>query len=545
MTSFPLVSHGDPGAAVALRAGRIHSVADFVADVRRVADCLPARRHLVNTCADRYRFAVGLAAALVRGQVSLLPPSQTPEMLRQLEREYGPLYALTDAPQPDAPVEQVMFPAGEARGAAPAPVPRIAADRVAAIAFTSGSTGRPTAHRKSWGALARGAIGEAATFGLAPEAGATLVATVPPQHMYGLESSVLMALQGGLCLHAGRPFYAADVAAALADAKGERVLVTTPVHLRALLEEQVSLPPLRLIVCATAPLPPEMAARAEARFGAPLHEVYGFTEAGMVATRRTVQGPLWHCLPGLDLAVEDDEVRVGGGHVEAPVPFSDVVEVRDGRSFLLHGRSADMVNIAGKRTSLAYLNHQLNSIEGVRDGVFHMPEEAGDGITRPVAFAVAPGMTREALLQALRSRIDAVFLPRPLHLVDALPRNATGKLQREALVQLAREQARAADPAAITLRRHIAPDHASAPGHFPGNPILPGVVLLDEVIAAARDHAGLGRGACTVRSAKFVRPVRPGEELVITLQSRAGGGIRFECRVGEEAAVSGTLEAGA
>jgi acyl-coenzyme A synthetase/AMP-(fatty) acid ligase len=57
---------------------------------------------------------------------------------------------------------------------------------------------------------------------------------------------------------------------------------------------------------------------------------------------------------------------------------------------------------------------------------------------RLTAFVVAPGLDRTAVLAALRERIDPVFLPRPLHLVDALPRNATGKLPRESLVALAR-----------------------------------------------------------------------------------------------------------
>ena len=96
-----------------------------------------------------------------------------------------------------------------------------------------------------------------------------------------------------------------------------------------------------------------------------------------------------------------------------------------------------MVNIAGKRTSLGYLNHQLNGIEGVRDGVFFMPDENGDVVTRLTTFVVAPGLTRDVLLGALRSRVDAVFLPRPLYFVDALPRNATGKLPREALLRYA------------------------------------------------------------------------------------------------------------
>jgi acyl-coenzyme A synthetase/AMP-(fatty) acid ligase len=299
-------------------------------------------------------------------------------------------------------------------------VPAFAEAQTAAIAFTSGSTGRPAPHGKTWGALARGAAAEAMRFGLHLPGKATLVGTVPPQHMYGLESTVLMALRNGLALHAGRPFYPSDVATALKQIPGERVLVTTPVHLRALLQEEVELPPMRLIVCATASLSPELAARAEKRYGVPLHEVYGFTEAGMVATRRSVQGPEWRCLRDVRVRARHDAAWVAGGHVENEVPFSDLIEPRGEDAFVLRGRSADQINIAGKRTSLGYLNHQLN------------------GVTRLMAFVVAPDISREALLRALRARIDAAFLPRPLYLVDALPRNATGKLPREELLQYAR-----------------------------------------------------------------------------------------------------------
>jgi acyl-coenzyme A synthetase/AMP-(fatty) acid ligase len=374
--------------------------------------------------------------------VTLLPPNQTPEMLRQLQRDYRDLYALSDSAQVPGGVEQVIYPQA-AEGSAHRsstgkyPLPVFAEEQVAAIVFTSGSTGLPSAHRKTWGALARGAAAEAERFNLHVDRQATLVGTVPPQHMYGLESTVLMALRGGLALYAGRPFYPADVAAALAEIPGDRVLVTTPVHLRALLNEDIALPQLRLIICATAPLSPEMAARAEARYRAPLHEVYGFTEAGMVATRRTVQGPTWHCLRNVRLRRDGDAVTVAGGHVEDEVPFTDVVEPDGNDGFILHGRNADLVNIAGKRTSLGYLNHQLNSIDGVHDGVFFMPDETGDGVTRLTAFVVAPGVARDVLVAALRARIDAVFLPRPLYFVDALPRNATGKLPREILLRFA------------------------------------------------------------------------------------------------------------
>lgn len=426
-------------------------MAEFLADVRRVAASLPARSHLVNFCNDRYRFAVGLGAALVRAQVSLLPPTQTPEMLTQMQRAYPGLYVLTDAQQTTPGIEQMLYPDSGNVAVAPGAVPAFAPEQVAAIVFTSGSTGQPTPHPKSWGALANGAAGEAQRFGFCRQGaahkpaaqshpippGAVLVGTVPPQHMFGLESTVLLALRNGLILHAARPFYPADVRAALEEISRARVLITTPVHLRALLADSVQLPELALIVCATAPLSADMAAQAEARFGAPLHEVYGFTEAGMVGTRRTIEGPLWHALPGLRLREQDGSVWVHGGHVQTEVAFSDVVELRDAESFVLRGRNADLVNVAGKRSSLAFLNHHLNSIEGVEDGVFFMPDESDHGVTRLMAFVVAPSLSRQALIESLRVRIDPVYLPRPLYFVESLPRNATGKLPREVLLRFA------------------------------------------------------------------------------------------------------------
>jgi acyl-coenzyme A synthetase/AMP-(fatty) acid ligase len=65
--------------------------------------------------------------------------------------------------------------------------------------------------------------------------------------------------------------------------------------------------------------------------------------------------------------------------------------------------------------------------------VFVVPEQDRERVTRLAAYVVAPGVSSEVLMSALRERIDGAFLPRPLHFVDALPRNATGKLPRVAL----------------------------------------------------------------------------------------------------------------
>ena len=196
-----------------------------------------------------------------------------------------------------------------------------------------------------------------------------------PSTCTGFESTVLLAMHGGLSVVAERPFYPADICAALEAVPRPRALVTTPVHLRALLCESGALPPIDRLVCATAPLSAQLAAEGEARFGAPLYEIYGCTEAGQAAVRRPVRSAEWRTYQGVRLRQDEQGTWVHGGHVETEILLNDVIEMLGPDRFVLHGRNADLVNIAGKRTSLAYLNYQLNSIPGVRDGVFVMPDE--------------------------------------------------------------------------------------------------------------------------------------------------------------------------
>jgi acyl-coenzyme A synthetase/AMP-(fatty) acid ligase len=437
-TTLPLLQDVGARGVVAYLQREPVSLTRFLADVAAVAAVLPERDCVLNLCADRYRFSVGLAAALARRQVTLLPPDLTPELIAQLARRHPGLYSLADRAAPDVALERLDYPE-----TAPAPhteldplIPSYPADQLAALVFTSGSTGEPRPHAKTWGSLVMGSAAAGAALGIARWPGASLLATVPAQHMYGLESSILLPWQHGLALDGQRPLFPADIAERLYELPRPRVLVTTPVHLRALLSDIQALPELDLVVCATAPLAPQLAAAAERRFAAPLLEIYGCTEAGQLATRRTVEGATWSTLLGISLVAREEGVSALGGPVQKEALLQDVVELAGPNRFLLHGRIADLINIAGKRTSLANLNFQLNSIPGVTDGIFVMPEEADSRVTRLMAFAVAPDLSEEDLMAALRLRIDAAFLPRPLIRVAALPRNPTGKLPRAALARL-------------------------------------------------------------------------------------------------------------
>jgi len=93
-----------------------------------------------------------------------------------------------------------------------------------------------------------------------------------------------------------------------------------------------------------------------------------------------------------------------------------------------------------------------------------------------------------------------------------------------------------------SARFAIPPDHPCLPGHFPGRPVVPGVVLLDAVMEAAR-AAGLG-DATRLPSAKFLRPVLPGEEVEVRIRRAPSGRLAFAAQVDGAPAFQGELETG-
>lgn len=375
---------------------------------------------------------------MMRRQVTLLPSSQSEATLAALGENYSGLYVLTDRPRES---RFAIVPVARTKGRIPFAVPSVPSAATALILFTSGSTGQPVPTAKTWGSLVYSAQSEALALGLERGRGWSILGTVPAQHSYGLESTVLLALHQGLTLDAAHPFYPADVCSALSSLPRPRLLVTTPVHLRALCTMEEQLPPADLLLSATAPLATELAAQAEGRFHGPLMEIYGCSEAGQLAFRAPVHSIPWRLMRGVRLRQDAMGTWVHGGHVPAETLLADVIEVVDEEHFILRGRTADLVNVAGKRTSLDYLNHQLGSIEGVDDGVFFMPDsQIGEArVSRLMAFVVAPRLREEDIRAALRERIDAAFMPRPIHLLEALPRNSTGKIPREALAELAKQ----------------------------------------------------------------------------------------------------------
>ncbi len=440
MTQRPLLTRpaGDPFAQVPVAgAYRPVTVGQFCADVAFVANQLPDGLHVVNLCQSRYTFMVVFFAVISRGQINLLPGKRDGETGQRLKDEYTQTTVVSDQAQDSSTLEAdlilVLDPGshGEAGPFSPAP------EAVVAIVFTSGSTGEPQSHTKTWAMFGDWREVHWNHVTQPPAAPALLVATVPPWHMYGLEWAMLVPTIAPLIVHCGPDFFPRDVESAINDFAGACMLVTTPLHLRALTRAPAPLRPLDLIVSATAPLDQSLVIAAEQHLRSTVLEIYGCSEVGSLAFRLPRGGGGWRFFDCFALRFTAGVVEVSHPYLDRPVVLADLFETTQDGCYELLGRASDIVKVGGKRESLSRLNGLLTSIDGVVDGLFFLPEDHDLPATgRLGALVVAPNLSDRQLRDALALRIDPVFLPRPLFRAAALARDASSKLQRAALTEL-------------------------------------------------------------------------------------------------------------
>jgi len=313
----------------------------------------------------------------------------------------------------------------------------LARDKVVAVLFTSGSTGRAKLVSKTFGNFA----GEARSLDKAfrsPTDQVRVLTTLPFEHMYGYMYAFFWPRFMGLDAPESRITLPAALATELHRSALPVWLVTTPLHLKAFAEVGLRTDKVTRIFSATSALNPALAAAAKQCFGVPVTDIYGSTETGTIAGRELPsEVDLWECIPGRSLSqCADGRVQLSCADLSQPELITDIVKLESPRHFQVLGRSADLVKVAGKRTSLGALNAALLSAPGIRDGSFWVPDQQArhTEVVRLVAFAVLrEGASEEAVLAHLRTHVNPVFLPRQLIVVNDLPRDTIGKLPRESL----------------------------------------------------------------------------------------------------------------
>ena len=486
-----------------------------------LAERLPARP-IINLHTNPVQFTLVFLAALLNGQYCLLSSNHAAAQLAALQKDHDAL--CTGPSLPDTLTGFSLPPLDELISTRQDNI-CLPADHEAAHVFTSGSTGQARVHKKCWGELV--ARSHAALTLLAPSrpAETTLLGTVPPYHMYGFETLILQSLHTPTATASGPCFFPGDVEKLLGSTPSPHTLITTPVHLRSLTTACAHLPGLERIISASAPLPQELAQEAENRFHAPVMEIYGSTETGSIASRRTISPQPWQLYDGLTLTADpdDDQTHICEAPHATPYPLNDIITMQGARHFHLADRKGDLLKIAGKRTSYGALNRTLLQTEGVTDGCFaplFSEQELKEDRPEPArlqAFIVTRTDDTTAIMKALRQHVDPVFMPRRLVRLPSLPRNPVGKLTRQALDGLVRDYAekRSYPPFSIPAT------HPALPGHFPRNPTVPGVILLEKVFSLLKADIR------TISSVKFLSIVRPGDPMQLLSSALGDGQIRF------------------
>ena len=489
--------------------------------LKQNADTAQGVAKVINLCEDRYHFLVAFTASILENMTTIMPANRSQGELNRITQKNENIRLINDPEIAKICQLDVVSPDDSIRWG----VDLVPDSLVVAELYSSGSTGTPSVNVKKWGQLVIGAQLVYARFNLDKFPQPGIVATVPPQHMFGFEMSIVLPLVCGVTLHQSNPFYPLDIQRVLCDLPSSRILATTPMHLKACGTLDAEWPDIELVMSATAPLSLEVAHQREQAMNTEVKEVYGCSEAGAVATRRMTQSTNWELLADYTLSTNNGAARLHTPTKQEPTILPDKLEILSDRYFKLVARMTDMIKIGGKRASLIQIEADIKALPGVEDAVVFRTGHAKNQRERLTALVVAPGQASADLRKALLNNIDQVFLPRPLRIVPALPYNSTGKLPKANLLASLKSHTKQTNDV-LTASFVIPSTHPSLAGHFPGNPVTPGVVTIDHVVRGLTRHLP-GTSLHGLPRVKFLRPLLPDTEVKVTYQFKSENLYRF------------------
>jgi 4-coumarate--CoA ligase (photoactive yellow protein activation family) len=492
----------------------------------RIAAVLGAARgRVVLSCRHARSFVPGLLGAWLAGATVELLPNVQPGTLDRVDADPEVAHVLHDDPARQGRAEKAIYVPAILAGPEPAGAPRASMAALPEIAVrmtTSGTTERPRYVAKSMAQL----LGELAVLATVFPGARSVLSTVPLSHLYGLLFGALLPLRTGARIVSHEALLPADVAAVIAREDVD-LMISTPAHLRAM--AAAAMPRGLRVISSGAPLSPELHLGLVSGHGWQVTDVLGSTETGGIATRiHPMNG--WTPLPGVTVSAPDGHLVVESPWGGAPrVELADRIELRAGGTFHYLGRASELVKIAGKRADAQAIEATVRAVPGVTDVALHVHAAAGNEPRVALAITVAPDAAtgaRAAIIAAIREQFDAVFVPRIIKIVPAIPRTERGKLDAETL----RELLGLADTPAtreIPVRRAAPGQYvADVPrdlvffrGHFDEFAILPGAVLVERVVwPVVKAELPEVNGLRGIRRLRFRRPVFPDQQLSVTVK---------------------------
>ncbi|QKW35275.1 acyl-CoA synthetase [Actinomadura sp. NAK00032] len=424
----------------------------------------------VHATASLETVAAVVGGLLAGVPVVPLPPDSGPAERAHILGDSGASMILAAGGTESAPGEPPLLPVDRLPrdgGGGSGDVP---ADATALILYTSGTTGPPKGVLISRSAIAAGLDALAEAWAWTP--GDVLVHGLPLFHVHGLVLGVLGALRvGSPLVHTGRP--KPELYAAAARNDGGSLFFGVPTVWSRTAADPASAEALRgarLLVSGSAPLPVPVFERLSGLTGHRPVERYGMTETLITVSARADgdrrPGYVGMPLPGVEtrLAAEDgtavphDGEAPGELHVRAPLLFKgylnrpeataesfapdgwfrtgDIATIGpDGWHRIVGRASTDLIKSGGYRIGAGEIENALLAHPAVREAaVVGTPhDDLGEQVT---AYVVADGVAADQLIGFVAERLSAHKRPRTVHLVDALPRNAMGKVVKTRLGEL-------------------------------------------------------------------------------------------------------------
>ncbi|UQY44210.1 AMP-binding protein [Erwinia sp. PK3-005] len=381
---------------------------------------------------NSYLFIVALLATLSVGKTPVIPGHCRVSLLEEQRSLFHGVLS-------DQTLEWrgILHVVSSAKTSAPTTValPDIVPSRCIEL-YTSGSTGQPKRVVKSVATLDKEAALLAARFA-DRLTGCRVVASVVPQHLYGLTFRIFLPVSLGMPLHAAMLYYAEQLVAL--DHHYRYLFVSSPAFLKRL-DPNLTPPPVNMILSAGGMLSWQHVIDTQRWFGVWPDEIYGSTETGILAWRQRQQDILpWLPFPDVRIVAEGDAFRAFSPLIacEAGLLLDDILQIENSGCFHLAGRRGRVVKIEEKRISLSEVERRLMSLEGIRDAAA-LPVTRG-GRQGIGAVLVLEEALRQTLQQtnikalelswrrALLPWLEPVAVPRYWRIVDEIPVNSMNK----------------------------------------------------------------------------------------------------------------------
>ena len=419
---------------------------------------------------------------------------------------------------------------------------RLDGDFVGLVLFTSGSTGTPQPIPKKLFQISREVATLEAQFGNALGA-VDVMTTVSHQHIYGLLFNILWPLTASRAIDAKTYYFPQELAGVAGVREG--LLVSSPAYLKRLPAHSgrgTVWSRLKMVFSSGGPLSFDVACNAKRLLGFVPIEVYGSSETGGIAWRQqhAKMDEAWTPLLGVTCRIDSEEgvLEIRSPHLPDGNWFrtADCALALENDRFLIKGRVDQIVKIEEKRISLAAIERQLKTSLMVTDARAIVIEGRRQRIAAFIVLSVrgrrklaeVGKLAFNRMLRDILSRcIEPVAIPRIWRYLDALPTNAQGKTTYADLIALlGSETSRPMSPFERLLEKDatravlelIAPsDLFYFEGHFPGMPILPGVVQIHWVIAYGRQCFDLPPVFRGIRALKFRRIITPEKPFTMEL----------------------------